>query len=511
MPQLQSEPTLSSAASEVDALALASPRHEALRAVEAAAFSLAACRDSVPADPVKAFETLDRVDRSTQPHRLRLMRDYLSSGGRMQSYHQRRVVRAATEYAGELARSYTACLKLAGGEAPIAFVAMLAARAIRAHTLQLRWMLLHYAAPDALLWTRLHSLFAECEGLGLDGVRIRLYPAMTTESTVGCEYLRALAMAVSSVGTLLPQSQAVAERLIAALALHFVIRREPTEACHFVVDLRSAWSPQRRLDRTLAGEDLRFFGTGDAATRLREWSAYVAARGLLPKEAGLPGVEPNLAVEVMTHLERHWGAEPPRRQHERFSVLRTLHVARGFPAACLALGDRQTDPGQARTTETWTTEDESAGGFGAFLKMRDGDDFAVGDLVAAHTDRPGPWRIGVIRRLSTRENGYHSIGVQVLAFGALLVELLSTSGDPPFPGLLVPTRGSSAHGLTARRSEEILVVLGRGAPADTPCWRMRVQEQDYRLGNPRTIEAGGDFQAVRFEVSRAILDDPRAG
>lgn len=504
MPSLQPGSILSQVIPGIDLALLATPSEDALHAVEDAAFWLKAQREALPQECASAFEAVDKLDALTQPPRLRLMRDYLGSGGRMRSDRQRRVVQAAIEYAKELAESYNACLRSARGNTPVVLVATLAARALRAHTLQLRWMLLHYAAPDARLWTRMHGLFAECERLGIERVRFKPYPGMAGDSTIRREYLRALMIAVSSVGSLLPQGQAVAERLIAAVAEWFVIGEGPDDACHFVVDLRSAWSPQRRFDRSLAGQHLRYFGPGDAVAKLRAWSSHLSGAGSLPEEAGSIDADAAVAAEVMGHLERHWGPEPPRRQHERIPVLRTLHVARGFAAACIALADRQAEPGAAGTTETWTTEDESAEGFGAFLRMHDGDDFAVGDLVAARTDRPGPWRIGVIRRLSTRDNGYHSIGVQVLAFGAMLVELTDTRTGSSTAALVVPSRASSVRGLAADRSEQILIVLPPSASVQASCWRMRVQEQDYLLRNGCVHEVGGDFQAARFEVSKTI-------
>jgi len=438
---------------------------------------------------------------------MRLLRDYLASGGRLQSRRQRRIVEATIAYAAELADSYASCLQPASGTAPVTLVAALAARGIRARTLQLRWTLLHYAAPEASLWRGMHSLFADCERLGIDAVRFKLYEAMATESTIRREYLRALMLAVSAVAGLLPTGQAAAERVIASLSEYFVIHHRPNAACHFVVDLRSAWSPQRRFDRSLEGEHLRFFGAGDAVAKLRAWAQEIEATGRVPAEAGLGGYEPALVHEVLLHLERHWGPAPPRRQHERVRILRTLHVARGFDAACRALADREPLPGDARTTESWTTEDESATGFGAFLKMREGDDFAVGDLVAARGERPGPWRIGVIRRLSTRDNGYHSLGVQVLAFGALRVDLVPAYADATaettLAALLVPAHGSPAHGLEVKQPEVVLLVLPATARPRGSSWRMLVHEQMYLLRDPEVDEVGGDYQTVRFIVSKA--------
>jgi hypothetical protein len=140
------------------------------------------------------------------------MREYLESGGRMQTYREHRIANAIVRYARELASGYESCLRLyqkagAGAAELKPLVPMIAARALRALTLDLRWALLRYTVVDASVWGRMGVLYAFSDRLGFSTARLKVYPGMAGDSTVRREYLRALVLAVSGMGNLLPPNQ----------------------------------------------------------------------------------------------------------------------------------------------------------------------------------------------------------------------------------------------------------------------------------------------------------------
>ena len=162
--------------------------------MEEGGFWLQAYRQSLQDDPRRAYRAIDRLDALVQPHRLTLMREYLDAGGRMQTYREHRLWQAVVRYARELADGYAACLQLcqkAGETGPRQLLPVVAARAMRAHTLELRWALLRYTAVDDVIWARMGRLYAACERSGLATLRFKIYPAMSGDSTVRREYLRA--------------------------------------------------------------------------------------------------------------------------------------------------------------------------------------------------------------------------------------------------------------------------------------------------------------------------------
>src|SRR5215475_13496649 len=136
-----------------------------LRRVEEAGFWLEAYRQGIKADPLRVFQVVDRLDELVQEQRLQVTREYLDAGGRQQTYRERRIWNAIVHLARELAAGYETALQLfqageANSEAVAPLVPTIAARALRALTLELRWNLLRYAAVEPSFWSRTGALYA---------------------------------------------------------------------------------------------------------------------------------------------------------------------------------------------------------------------------------------------------------------------------------------------------------------------------------------------------------------
>jgi len=490
------------------------PGNDPLAAVEQAGFWLQAYRQSLPSDPLSVYEAVDRLDDLAQPHRLALMREYLEAGGRMQTYREHRLWQAAVVYARALADGYTDCLRLcqqAGARGSGMLVPILAARAMRAHTLELRWALLRYGAVDEAVWSRMGALFALCERPGLAMLRFKIYPAMAGDSTVRREYLRALILSVSAMGNLLPAAQVVAERAIATVAEFFLLHRQPAAGCHFAVDLQAKLPPYRITEEVAPARSVRFFGPGDAGVMLEGFLRQMGGQRPVPAQLGLDGrFAPKLVTEVLQHLARHWGAKPPTRGEARHRVLATAHVAHGFGNVLAAIAGKP-GLGEDELTEAWTVENESAGGFGALIPARDDDWLEVGRLVAAKPDWPSAWCVGVIRRVAARNPTHRAVGVEIRARGGVCVQLTPLSGPNGVPGgdgaaslelglagILLPTEAQ-----TSLSGGEVELVLPRGSTAQLTACDMHMHGRRYRVGRLLIVDSGTDFEIARFALRSA--------
>jgi hypothetical protein len=327
---------------------------------------------------------------------------------------------------------------------------------------------------------------------------------MAGHSTVRREYLRALVLAVSAMGNLLPTAQVVAERVIAFVAEFFLLHRQPKPGCHFAVDLRASRPPYRLGDGIAPARGVRFFGPGDASIMLDGLIRQAEEARTIPRELGLSAdFGADLFLEVLRHLRRHWDEKFPARGEPRQRVLATMHVAYGFDRIAAAVGVEPGDSSLDDVTEAWTVENESSGGFGALLPARDEDWLAVGRIVAAKPDYPAAWSVGVIRRVTSRSPVHRSVGVQVLARGGGVVELVPLPrGEGPLPveGILLPVESQ-----TSAEGAEVAVVLPKGVSAQLDTCEMLVHGRPYMLTRRRIADSGVDFEITRFSVRASLL------
>ena len=478
-----------------------------LRQVEEAGFWLETYRAGVKADPLRMFQVVDRLDELVQAHRLELTREYLGAGGRQQTYRERRIWTAVVHLARELAAGYEASLQLFQAGAPNSpavapLVPAITARALRALTLVLRWTSLRYAAVEPAFWSRVGALYAYAERRRFLSRQFKLYSAMAGDSTVRREYLRALVLAVSGTENLLPAGQVVADRVIATVAEFFLLHRRPAPGCHFAIDLIASHPPYRVGEGVAPAPTVRFFGPGDAAMMVERLVQRSTETGRAPPELNLVGeFHASMVMDVLQHLSRHWGANPPSRSEPRQRVLSTLTVAHGFDAVWRAVSAEQHHSELDEITEAWTVEDESSGGFGATLPSRDGDWLSVGTLLAAKPTWPASWSVGIIRRVSTYEMGRRAVGVQILARGGVAVDLsplrFNDVGAQQH-GVLLPSAAQATP-----IGGEITLVVARGTLSWGLSYAMRFHQRSYTVIPRRIVESGEDFDVVTFAIQQA--------
>ena len=323
-------------------------------------------------------------------------------------------------------------------------VPIIAARAMRAHTLELRWALLRYAGLGPRVWSRMGVLYALSDRGDFATLQLKVYPGMSGDSTVRREYLRALILSVSGMGNLLPPAQVIAERVVATVAEFFLVHRKPAAGCHFAVDLRATRAPYRVTEGLPPTPGRRFFGPGDADVMVEGFIRQTES-GVVPPRAGARAGDCSRRGRGGVAASRTAvGREAPRSRGGAPSRAATMHVAHGFDRVLDAIATEAGDPMVDELTEAWTVENESSTGFGAVLPIRPDDWLAVGTLVAAKPTWPSSWSVGVIRRVSARNPMHRSVGVQILARGGVAVRLLplpvqalgpAGRGHPPAGGV----------------------------------------------------------------------------
>jgi hypothetical protein len=479
------------------------PANDAHRALEEIGFALDALRTAEGMKPQRAFEIADQLDQAAKAPLRKLTQEYLG-GVRLQKFQEQRIWTAVVELWRQLAATYEFCLGLAqpgvsGAGALKPQAPVIAARALRALGLELKWALLRYGPVDPTVWGRCGAIYAQAEAGGYASKTIAIYPGVHGESSVQREYLRMAMLAISATDCLLPRKLEVAERMVAHFASAFVLQREPTPGCHYCVDLQAAKPPARMVAQVNPSPSIRYFGPGAACDGVEQLVAAIATTGAPPSSLVLGGTyESSLLSEVGRHLARYWSATPPQRREERRRTVKRIHVVHDFDRVLSIIAGDSDDLDFQQNIETWTVENESVGGFGASIAQSRGDWLRVGALLGIKFEDGNAWGVGIVRRLTNQEGKQRYVGIQTLARGVARVQLFPMNAADANAGdhaVLLPSSAADSSG-TGELS--LLMRLGTFSPRNS--LQMRAYERDYLLVPKGLIEGGHDFDMAKFRV-----------
>jgi hypothetical protein len=149
--------------------------------------------------------------------------------------------------------------------------------------------------------------------------------------------------------------------------------------------------------------------------------------------------------------------------------------------------------------EEWIVENESAGGFGAYVPKAVGGWLRVGCLVGVRREEGVTWGVGIVRRVIGDEQGNRYVGIQMLANGGAAVTV--------FP------HGAGAHATvsaegelcvllpsTTTHSGETLLLLRPGMFDAKATLEMHAYDRRYRLDPESITEHGEDYEIGRFRI-----------
>jgi hypothetical protein len=118
---------------------------------------------------------------------------------------------------------------------------------------------------------------------------------------------------------------------------------------------------------------------------------------------------------------------------------------------------------------------------------------SLNGLVALRNQTSGGWIVGtIVRKLANRVRGEMLLGVEVLAFRPIAVELAPAAGGEARQALYLP--GLDTNG----KLDSILVRSGDFAADNT--FVLAVGPASYRIRLNRIIRKGSDWIKTRFEI-----------
>jgi len=456
----------------------------------------------------RRFENVDLLDGAAKNHQRKLAQDYLAMP-RQQKFQENRLWTTSFGFWKQLGDAYIRCVRehesnASGAAAIRKSLPAIAARAARALTLQLKWILLRYGLVEPRIWTDLAQLYRLAEQKGWADGEVAIYPGSHGSGTVKRECLKALMLSASSPDGLPPVRQEIAERAVAHFAQFFVLSSKP-EGCAYSFDLAEAKAPARLLKGVTPTATMRFFGAGTAQAGVSQLGTQIKERGM-PTDVNLGGsYDKDVVTGVLKHLALHWSEKPPARSSERRHTAGRITVVPGLNEIMTVLDPATSDAldfsseQSAQSAESWIVVNVSEGGYGAIIPAQKSDWIKVGTLVGLQSETSKHWGVGLIRRITRDAHQQRQVGIQLLTKTAIPIKLSKSSASPSADA------GRDAQtaillSTTPDKQGEVGVVMRDGIFNGRDSLDMKVKDKGYLLMPSGMVEDGEDFDWAKFKV-----------
>lgn len=143
--------------------------------------------------------------------------------------------------------------------------------------------------------------------------------------------------------------------------------------------------------------------------------------------------------------------------------------------------------------ERWRVQDLSSKGYGLIVDRAASDAVLLNGLLALQNHQNGGWIVGtVVRKLANRVRGEMLVGVEVLSYRPIPIELTPPGGAPSILALYLP-------GLDTNGKLDSIVVRA-GEFTSTTGYVITAGGSEYRVRLNRIIKKGADWIKARFEI-----------
>ena len=455
---------------------------------------------------LRGYEIVDLLDRTARPQYRKLNQLYVSEAHRLTKFQQGRIAAAAGTLCQQLADGYRFCLAkyevgAIGASALRQHLPRITARAIRAYGGQLKWSLLRYGPVEGRTWEGLGQLYVAAQSLGFLGEPLVLYRGSTGRSSPEHEFLKVLMLAVSSPDSLLPIQLDITERLIARFAPNLASSRQAGDGLHYVFELSAARAPGRLARISGLPPSTLFFGPGTASRQVDELIAVIEQHNAVPSDLTL-GTEHRLerVEEALRHLQRYWSRDLPERRQRRRRHVESVTVVHEFAEVVANAGGLFLESPFISNDETWTVEDKSEGGFSAVVREPQGHWIRVGQLIGVRRDEGVTWAVGIVRRVTSDEQGNRRVGVELLSHGGAAVTVLPAAISERDEGIAPDGEICVLLSSSSVQTGEVTLLMRPGLFRRGRELAMRAYDRSYVLSPLGLSEKGEDFELVRFRI-----------
>ncbi len=391
-------------------------------------------------------------------------------------------------------------------------------------------------------WKQLHALYSLAEADGYSQVPFVLHPSQPSfKPSVQSLYLRTLILDLLNTGNLSKIQIEIADGWFSSWCGDYALDSEYSSRHHlFHVDLASE-TGMHLMRKDSHGDTVRYVRADGLKAQIEEVQAGLrhgrlyagfGAGAVFPVEEHtallaiieklyhsiLAGSENR--IEERTHFEDREvdvavGIEVLMRKIREGSTL-PAPARRQPPASSPAQAPSSSDtielspaglslvatpeepesaaaPPEDPELSRWRVLDLSSKGFGLLVDRLTSETVLLNAALALRNQETGGWIVGhVVRKLPNRVRGEMLLGVEVLSYRPVRVELTKLSDGTRIEALYLP--GTDTNG----KLDAILVRIGDFRADDS--FRLEAAGSGYRLRLNRIIGKGADWIKVRFEI-----------
>ena len=380
-------------------------------------------------------------------------------------------------------------------------------------------------------WRQLHALYSVAENDGYAQAPFTLHASQAGfRPSVQALYLRALILDLLNTGSLSRVQIEIADGWFSAWCGEYSLDTEYSTRQHlFFVDL-AADAGLRIMRRDSHGETMRYVRIDALRSQVEEVQAGLR-QGRLYAGHGAGAVFPiEEHVALLATIEKLYqsvaaGSENRIEERTRFED-REVDVLVGFERLAARMvappappmlapaglgetlqiampefrldGEEAGAPAAAPAAEDpelmrWRVHDLSTKGYGLVVDRGIADNVLLNGLIALRNHQAGGWIVGsVVRKLANRQRGEMLVGVEILAYRPIGVELTPAGGGAPSPALFLPGMDTSG------KHDALLVRPGDFSSEGRFIVNAGGERFTVRLN--RIIQTGSDWLKARFEI-----------
>lgn len=408
----------------------------------------------------------------------------------------------------------------------------------------MKWGLYLGDASRAAPWKQVHALYSLADGDGYSQVPFVLHAAQEGfKPSVQSLYLRTLILDLLNAGNLSRLQLEIADGWFASWCNDYSLDTEYSSRQHlFYVDIASD-SGIHLMRRDSHGETMRYVRTEALKSQIEEVQASLR-HGKLFAGHGAGAVFPVEAhaalLAIIEKLYHSIVAGSENRLEERthfedrevdvtIGFDRLVRKIRGLPPeidgdmehtltvpvippvsysetieitpAGLSLVAPEPSPldesvdalAADHEIERWRVQDLSSKGFGLIIDRGASDSIVLNGLLGLRNHETGGWMVAiVVRKLPNRVRGEMLMGVEILSFRPIVVDMEHVTARQSTTALYLP--GQDANGKL-----DSMIVRANDFGSDN-LYDLRVGDVRYRIRLNRIIRKGADWIKARFEI-----------